>query len=100
MDRSSLKSKYCTKSAPEAFEDLVKHLKCKYIVLSYNNMAKKGNDRSNARISDEEIYRILSEKGKVKVFSEEYKAFTTGKSDIEDNQERLFLCICKAGESK
>ncbi len=94
MDRTSLKSKYCTKSAAEAFEDLVKKLKCKYIVLSYNNMAKKGNDRSNARISDEDIYRILSAKGEVKVFSEEYKAFTTGKSDIEDNQERLFLCIC------
>ncbi len=37
-------------------------------------------------------------KEKVKVFSEEYKAFTTGKSDIEDNQERLFLCICNEEE--
>ena len=98
MDRSTLKSKYCTKSATEAFEGLIKDLRCKYIVLSYNNMAKKGNDRSNARISDENIFRVLEAKGEVKVFSEEYKAFTTGKSDIEDNQERLFLCICKEGE--
>ena len=95
MDRSALKSKYCTKSAADAFEDLIRHLKCRYIVLSYNNMAKKGNDRSNARISDEDIVRILSDKGEVKIFSEGYKAFTTGKSDIEDNQERLFLCICR-----
>ncbi|MGN8801059.1 DNA adenine methylase [Candidatus Merdisoma sp. HCP28S3_D10] len=95
MDRSALKSKYCTKSAADAFEDLIRHLKCRYIVLSYNNMAKKGNDRSNARISDEDIIRILSDKGEVKIFSEGYKAFTTGKSDIEDNQERLFLCICR-----
>ncbi len=94
MDRTALKSKYCTRSAAEAFEDLIKQLNRKYIVLSYNNMAKKGNDRSNARISDEDIIRILSAKGKLKVFSEEYKAFTTGKSDIENNQERLFLCIC------
>ena len=94
MDRTALKSKYCTRSAEEAFEDLVKQLNCKYIVLSYNNMAKKGNDRSNARISDDDIIRILSAKGELKVFSEEYKAFTTGKSDIENNQERLFLCIC------
>lgn len=94
MDRTALKSKYCTRSAAEAFEDLIKQLNCKYIVLSYNNMAKKGNDRSNARISDGDIIRILSAKGKLKVFSEEYKAFTTGKSDIENNQERLFLCIC------
>lgn len=98
MDRTALKSKYCTKSAAEAFDDLIKQLKCRYIVLSYNNMAKKGNDRSNARISDDDIFRILCAKGKVKVFSEEYKAFTTGKSDIEDNQERLFLCICNEEE--
>lgn len=98
MDRTALKSKYCTRSAAEAFDDLIKQLKCKYIVLSYNNMAKKGNDRSNARISDDDIIRILSAKGEVKIFSEEYKAFTTGKSDIEDNQERLFLCICSEEE--
>ena len=45
MDRTALKSKYCTRSAAEAFDDLIKQLKCKYIVLSYNNMAQKGNDR-------------------------------------------------------
>ena len=98
MDRSKLKSKYCTRNAAEAFEDLIQKLKCKYILLSYNNMAQKGNDRSNAKISDDDIFRILSAKGEVKVFSEDYKAFTTGKSDINDNQERLFLCICNLEE--
>ena len=87
MDRTALKSKYCTKSAAEAFDDLIKQLKCKYIVLSYNNMAKKGNDRSNARISDDDIFRILRAKGKVKVFSEEYKAFTTGLTDVTAGNE-------------
>lgn len=100
MDRTALKSEYCTKNATEAFEELIKKLKCKYIVLSYNNMAKKGNDRSNARISDEDIIRILSQKGDVKIFSEDYKAFTTGKSDIKNNKERLFLCVCKGDEYK
>ncbi|MEE0732076.1 MAG: DNA adenine methylase [Acutalibacteraceae bacterium] len=94
MDRSSMKSKYCTQSATEAFEQLVSDIKAKYILLSYNNMAEKGNDRSNAKISDEDILRVLREKGSVKVFSESYKAFTTGKSDIDDNEERLFLCKC------
>lgn len=94
MDRTSLKSKYCTKSAGSAFEQLIKDINAKYIILSYNNMANKGNDRSNAKISDEDIFRILEEKGKLKVFSESYKAFTTGKSDIVDNEERLFLCVC------
>jgi len=92
MNRSSLKSKYCTRSAPAAFNDLIENLNAKYIVVSYNNMAKKGNDRSNARISDKEILEILQRKGTVKVFSEQFKAFTTGKSEHLDNKERLFVC--------
>ena len=94
MDRSKLKSDYCTSSATKAFENLVSKIKAKYILLSYNNMAEKGNGRSNAKISDDDIMRILSRKGKVKVFSEKYKAFSAGKSDIKDNEERLFLCEC------
>ena len=92
MDRSNLKSRYCTKDATEAFEDLIKSINARYILFSYNNMAEKGNDRSNAKISDEDIMRILENKGVVKVFSESYKPFTTGKSDISENEERLFLC--------
>lgn len=96
MDRSELKSRYCTQGATEAFKQLIADIKAKYILLSYNNMAEKGNNRSNAKISDDDIMRILKSKGTVSVFSEDYKAFTTGKSDIEDNAERLFLCVCKA----
>lgn len=94
MDRSSMKSKYCTTSATKAFETLINDIKAKYIMLSYNNMAEKGNCRSNAKITDEDIIRILSEKGTVKVFEESYKAFTTGRSDISENAERVFLCTC------
>lgn len=94
MDRSGMKSRYCTKSATKAFETLINDIKAKYILLSYNNMAEKGNSRSNAKISDEDIMRILDKKGTVKVFEEGYRAFTTGKSDIEENIERLFLCTC------
>ena len=92
MDRTKLKSKYCTRSATSAFEELIDDINAKYILLSYNNMAEKGNDRSNAKISDEDILRILGKKDIVKVFSESYKPFTTGKSDISENEERLFLC--------
>lgn len=94
MDRTSLKSNYCTIKATEAFEDLIMNIKAKYILFSYNNMAEKGNERSNAKISDDDILRILNKKGTVKVFSESYKAFTTGKSNISGNEERLFLCKC------
>ena len=94
MDRTALKSKYCTRSAPEAFSDLIQNLKAKYIVVSYNNMANKGNDRSNARISDTQILETLKSKGSVKTYSEQFKAFTTGKSEHLDNEERLFVCKC------
>lgn len=95
MDRTALKSDYCTSNAAKAFEDLIENIHSRYIMLSYNNMAEKGNDRSNAKISDKDIMRILGKKGKVKVFSEDYKAFTTGKSQIAGNKERLFLCECR-----
>lgn len=98
FDRKNLKSEYCTIKATDAFEDLINHCKAKYILFSYNNMAQKGNARSNARIADEDIFRILNSKGKVEVFSQKYKAFTTGKSDIQENAERLFLC--KVGDNK
>lgn len=95
MNRDNMKSKYCTKSATAAFKDLINNIKAKYILFSYNNMAQKGNERSNAKISDDDIMRTLSSKGEVRVFSENYKAFSAGKSKISGNEERLFLCVCK-----
>lgn len=95
MERKNLKSDYCTKNAENAFIDLIQNITAKYILLSYNNMANKGNERSNAKISDDVILDTLGKKGNVKVFSEDYRSFTTGRSEIEDNKERLFLCICK-----
>ena len=94
MDRRALKSEYCTQKATAAFEKLIDSVHAKYILLSYNNMEEKGNSRSNAKMSDEDIMRILEKKGTVKVFAEDYKAFSAGKSDIKENQERLFLCTC------
>ena len=54
-----MKSEYCTKNAAKVFEELVDSIQAKYILLSYNNMADKGDSRSNAKISDDDIYRIL-----------------------------------------
>src|SRR5699024_4255623 len=92
MDRTSLKSDYNTVRASEALRELVAKANTRYIVFSYNNMANKGNGRSNAKISDDDIMEILSEKGEVQVFEKSYKAFSTGKSSIADNAERLFVC--------
>lgn len=93
MDRSALKSDYCTTKAADAFEDLVDHIKARYILLSYNNMAEKGDERSNAKISDEDIWRILGKKGKVTVYSESYKAFTTA-NRISRRMRSGCFCVC------
>lgn len=96
MDRSSIKSNYCTNKASNSFKNLIEDCNCKYILVSYNNMGQKGNVRSQAKISDTEILEILNNKGKVKVFEKDFNFFTTGKTNIDNHKERLFLCeVCE-----
>ena len=94
MDRTGIKSDYCTQKAESAFRDLIEKTKAKYILLTYNNMHNKGNGRSNARLGDETIIDALRRKGRTSVFGVSHKAFTTGKSSRDDNIERIFLCEC------
>ncbi|WP_186786590.1 DNA adenine methylase, partial [Streptococcus pneumoniae] len=63
-------------------------------------MNKKGNSRSNAKISNEEIIKILSKRGKVQVFETDFSPFTTGKSKIENHKELLYLCIISPEKKK
>ncbi len=95
FDTTHLKSGYNQKEAVKLFEDLIINAKTKYILFSYNNMGDKGHSRSNARISDNDIFRILKQKGKVEVFEKEYKDYTTGKSKRGDNKERVFFVKVK-----
>ena len=91
-ERGHLKSKYCLKSAPEAFRELILNAKTKHILLSYNNTAETKNSRSNARISDKSILETLRLRGKVEIFERDYRGFTAGKSDTSGNSERVFYC--------
>lgn len=93
MNRSTMKSEYCKVTANEALEDLVNKLRCRYILLSYNNNGQKLQIRSNAKISDDEIMRILETRGEVKVFTTDFKPFSAGRGENVGNQERLFLCV-------
>jgi len=92
MDRSHIKSAYCLKNATQSFEDLINDAKCKHILLSYNNTGDSKDGRSNARMSDKDILRILNNKGDVEIFEKDYKAFTTGRSNGDSNAERIFYC--------
>ena len=92
MDRSHIKSDYCLKSATSAFADLIRNANCKHILLSYNNTGDSKDSRSNARMRDAEILQVLNDKGGVEIFEKNYKAYTTGKSNGENNAERIFYC--------
>lgn len=92
MDRAGLKSRYCLKTAAEEFDNLIANAKCKHILISYNNTGESKNGRSNARITDKEILKTLKKKGATEVYEYKYRAFTTGKSEIDGNSERIFYC--------
>ena len=92
MDRSHIKSSYCLRNATQAFDDLIRNANCKHILLSYNNTGDSKDGRSNARIADNDILRILKNKGEVEIFERDYKAFTAGKSNGDGNTERIFYC--------
>lgn len=92
MDRSHLKSNYCTNKAVVQFRNLIHNINAKYIIVSYNNTGNKINSRSNAKISDTEIMEILKSKGKLFVYEKDFNAFTTGKTDLSEHKERLFVC--------
>lgn len=92
VDLSDKRSLYNGVKAPEAFSDLVSNIDAKYILVSYNNMSKKGNSRSNAKISNEEIIDVLKTKGKLEIFHTDHQPFSTGKSKIDNHKELLYLC--------
>jgi len=91
FDTTHLKSGYNQKNAIDFFNDLIENAQTKYVLLSYNNMGNKGHSRSNARMSDEDILKVLNKKGKVEIFEKEYKEFTTGKRKRGENKERVFF---------
>lgn len=90
-DRQDRKSKYNLVSAPAAFNNLITHINAKYVLVSFNNMAKKGVGRSNSKISHEEIMESLKQRGQAFVFEKEFKPFSSGKSQIRNHKELLYL---------
>jgi adenine-specific DNA-methyltransferase len=92
MDRTHLKSNFCGRSAPEAFDELVGELNASLIVMSYNNTSDSLNARSNAAISDEEIFDTLQSRGAVTIREVAFNSFTTGKTKKRPHTERLFIC--------
>lgn len=86
FDRSLIKSKYSSKIHAEyAFKELILAADVKHIFVSYNN---------EGIIDYEKMKEILSEKGEVKVFEQEYGVFGNGAGVSKNRKviERLFYC--------
>ena len=90
--RNALKSDYCRSKAPSLFADLIANLNCKLIVVSYNNTYKAGSISSVNTISSEQIVDILSRRGRVTVKEIDYRAFNSGKTNLEGHKELLYIC--------
>ncbi|MEI7667942.1 MAG: DNA adenine methylase [Erysipelotrichaceae bacterium] len=80
-DYSSKKSAYSQKTkAVQAFEDLIKNISAKYIILSYNN---------EGIISRSDILRVLTAVGKVEEYTTDYRRFRTER----DHEKRHYNTI-------
>lgn len=89
-------SDYCRTKAPVVFEDLVKLMNAKYLVVTYNNTYASKSTSSQNKITLNEIKCILEKKGKTAIYEKPYKFFNAGKTEFDDHKEYLF--ITKVGE--
>lgn len=84
-------SEYCKSSALTAFSSLIKDLKCKYIVVSYNNTYTSKSSSSTNKMTLENIKKVLSEKGTLTCFEKAHQFFNAGKTEFADHKELIFL---------
>lgn len=93
--RKELKSNYCRSKAPELMDDLVQHIDADLIVVSYNNTYKAGSISSVNTIMPEQLVDILSRRGNVVVKEMDYRAFNSGKTELNGHKELLYVCEVK-----
>lgn len=93
-------SDYCRSNAPEAFADLIKNINVKYIVVTYNNTYNSKSSSSKNKITLEEIEKILSAKGEIKVFERKHQCFNAGKTEFDNHKEFVFITKAGTGNGK
>lgn len=84
-------SAYCSSSAKDAFSDLIQHLNCRYIVVSYNNTYNSKSSSSENKMTLEDIEAILKKQGSTVKYEMPFKAFNAGKTDIKNHKEIIFI---------
>jgi len=93
--RKELKSDYCRNKAPALMADLIANLKTDLIVVSYNNTYKAGSISSVNTISSDQLIEMLSKRGQVVVKEMDYRAFNSGKTELNGHKELLYVCEVK-----
>ncbi len=88
-------SDYCRNSAPKVFKDLIDNLDVNYIVVTYNNNYSSKSNSSRNKITLEEIEEILSSRGKTTRYEQSYRYFNTGKTELYDHKEIVFITEVK-----
>ena len=84
-------SEYCRATALTAFTSLIDELKCKYILVSYNNTYASKSSSSMNKMTLENIKQVLIAKGKLSCFETAHQYFNAGKTSFSDHKEMLFL---------
>lgn len=84
-------SLYCRSEAPKIFDELIKSLNCKYIVVTYNNTYNSKSSSSKNKISFDEILDSLNSVGKTKIFEKKHNYFNAGKTEFNNHKEYLFI---------
>ncbi|WP_426461343.1 DNA adenine methylase [Mycoplasma hafezii] len=84
-------SDYSRAKAPQVFDNLVKSLNCKYIVVTYNNTYNPKSKTSKNKISFEQILNSLNSIGETKYLEKEHSFFNSGKTDFSNHREFLFI---------
>lgn len=88
---SELASEYSKSNAPKVFSNLVQNLRCKFIIVSYNNTYFSKSHSSRNKIKLEEITAALKKRGPTKTFKTSHKFFNSGKTNFSNHQELLFV---------
>ena len=84
-------SEYSRVNAPIVFADLIRNLKVRYIVVTYNNTYDSKSSSSRNKITLEQIKEILDSRGKTRIFAKSHSRFNAGKTDSTKHKEILFI---------
>lgn len=84
-------SEYCKSNAINVFTKLINDLRCKYILVSYNNTYDSKSSSSLNKMTLDNICKVLTSKGKLSCFETAHPYFNAGKTDFANHKELLFL---------